>query len=115
MQLRTSGRWQAERFFSSSARLFAVTDDPPPRAAVGDRRGEAAPPRAVVVAFWRIVLLLNVGVFAVALGVMLVVFRGEFTRGGAIAVIGVLTLAYAVVRYRRRPTGERELSNPPPS
>lgn len=53
-------------------------------------------------AFWTIVALANVSLFAVSLGVMLLVFRGQVAAGGASLVVGVAALALAVRRYRRR-------------
>jgi membrane protein implicated in regulation of membrane protease activity len=89
-----------------------VTAEAPSRPNGAGQRGKPIPPRTVIVAFWRIVVLLNLGVLAVALGILLVAFRGDLARGGAIATIGAITLAYAYRRYRRRPTGEREVSKP---
>lgn len=51
--------------------------------------------------FWRLVLVLDVGLLAVALGAMFVYFRGNWERGLALAGFGVAVLAYGAVQYRR--------------
>lgn len=50
--------------------------------------------------FWRLVLTLNVGLFAISLGPMLVYFRGQWRLGGGLFVLGVLAFGYAYYRYR---------------
>ena len=52
--------------------------------------------------FWEIVLAFNVGLFAVALGAMLVGFSGRWTLGGAALGIGGLALGYGFWQYRTR-------------
>ncbi len=51
-------------------------------------------------AFWGLVAVFNVGLFATALGAMLVAFRGSLLVGGSVLAVGVATLAYGVHRYR---------------
>lgn len=51
-------------------------------------------------AFWGLVAVFNVGLFATALGAMLLWFRGALLVGGATLAIGVASLAYGVHRYR---------------
>lgn len=58
-------------------------------------------PAAVAAAFWGVVLLVNVGLFAVALGPMLIFFRGQWDWGGGLLVFGALALGHAYRRYRR--------------
>lgn len=48
--------------------------------------------------FWAIVVLLNLGIFAISLGVMLAGFRGQF-RDAALLIGGGLTVLYSA--YRR--------------
>lgn len=52
-------------------------------------------------AFWSLVVLLNLSIGALAVGLMLVGFRGQWGTGGAIALVGAAGLVVAVVRYRR--------------
>ena len=57
-------------------------------------------------AFWGLVVMFNVGVFATALGALLLAFRGDVALGGGLLVVGLVALAYGVHRYRRyRATG----------
>ena len=51
-------------------------------------------------AFWVTVLLANFGLFAVSLGAMLVVFRGQLQLGGFVFVLGALGLLFGYRRYR---------------
>lgn len=74
----------------------------------GADAGEAATPEEADVppdlrrAFWTIVVLANVGLFAASLGALLLVFRGQVAAGGASLLVGAVALALAVRRYRRR-------------
>lgn len=51
-------------------------------------------------AFWGLVLTINIGLFVLVLGLLLVGFRGQYREGGAAAALGVLVLLYAVHNYR---------------
>jgi hypothetical protein len=51
--------------------------------------------------FWLLVVLLNIGLFAASLGVMLLYFRGQVQFGGGLFVVGVAALTYSYGRYRR--------------
>lgn len=51
--------------------------------------------------FWLAVLLLKVGVIAIALGCMLAYFWGWTTRGGLLVLAGVLAVADVAVRVHR--------------
>lgn len=51
--------------------------------------------------FWRLVLVFNVAIAALALGPMLVYFRGAWDQGLQITFLGAVTFAYGVVRYYR--------------
>ena len=62
---------------------------------------ESAASTEVARAFWIVVLLLNVGIFAVSLGLLLAAFRGQYRIGAALALVGAHALARAYHRYRR--------------
>lgn len=51
--------------------------------------------------FWRLVVVLDVGLLAVSVGLMFVYFEGNWLRGLALSGFGVAVLAYGAVRYRR--------------
>jgi len=55
--------------------------------------------------FWKLVVTFNIAVFAVSVGPMLIVFRGQWQDGGIVFAIGALTFAYGVVTYRRYRAG----------
>ncbi len=50
--------------------------------------------------FWRLVLIFDVALLALALGPMFVYFRGELRRGGMLVAFGALAFLYGVARYR---------------
>lgn len=58
-------------------------------------------PKELWRAFWGLVAVFNVAIFALALGPLLVVFRGEVVYGGIITGIGIVSFLYGVYRYRR--------------
>jgi hypothetical protein len=60
---------------------------------------DAASP-ALRQAFWKLVAVLNLALFALALGPMLVVFRGQWQAGGLVTFVGAMALFVAVRRYR---------------
>jgi hypothetical protein len=51
--------------------------------------------------FWRLVVVLDVGLLALAVGPMFVYFEGDWRRGLALVAFGIVVILYAVVRYRR--------------
>lgn len=53
-------------------------------------------------AFVLLAVVVQAGLFVGSLGLMLVAFRGQRVFGGALILTGLLTLALAVVLYRRR-------------
>lgn len=59
-------------------------------------------------AFWGLVATINLGLFALALGLMLIGFRGQLHRGGAVALLGAVTLGYAGYKYRRVRSRQRD-------
>lgn len=52
-------------------------------------------------AFWGLVAVFNVALFAVAVGALLIVFRGQWDLGGSILAAGLVLLAYGLYQYRR--------------
>lgn len=50
--------------------------------------------------FWKLVLLFNVGIFALSLGVLLVVFESRFLIGGGAVVVGAVALVQGFRGYR---------------
>ncbi|MFB6153270.1 MAG: hypothetical protein ABEJ27_03360 [Halodesulfurarchaeum sp.] len=66
------------------------------------RKASTLPP-SVKRAFIVQVLLLNVGLLALALGAMLVYFRENPPAGGILLTIGIITLGSVAYRYRTRP------------
>lgn len=62
----------------------------------------ASPPKAVQRLFWLLVVYLNVGILLVSLGLLLAVFRAQYTIALALVVVGGAILAQAARRYRGR-------------
>jgi hypothetical protein len=62
---------------------------------------ESNVPEGLFRAFWGLVATINLGLFAASLGLMLVVFRGEYRNGGAVFLLGIAALAYAGWKYRQ--------------
>jgi len=58
-------------------------------------------PDHLVRQFWKLVAIFNLALFALALGPMLIVFRGQLENGGAVFALGVAAFLYGYVRYRR--------------
>jgi len=54
----------------------------------------------IATAFWTTTLVVNVAVFFVALGLMLLVFWGDLRRGGGLLLGGIVLFGLAVRRYR---------------
>lgn len=50
--------------------------------------------------FWGTVLIANVAVFALALGPMLIFFRGQWSLGGRLIALGVVLTAWTYYRVR---------------
>lgn len=52
-------------------------------------------------AFWVAVFAANIALLAGSLAVMFVAFRGEWTVGGVLAAVAVITGVRTVITYRR--------------
>jgi hypothetical protein len=72
---------------------------------------DADVPVALHRAFWSLVAVFNVALFAVAVGTLLVAFRGRWDLGGSILVAGVVLLAYGVHQYRRYKAADFEIAS----
>lgn len=73
---------------------------------------DADVPRELFRAFWGLVAVFNVGLFATALGALLIAFEGALALGGAILAIGLVSLGYGAVRYRGYRTGSPDRHDP---
>ena len=62
---------------------------------------ESDAPKTVVRTFWAVVIVVNVAVFFVALGPMLIFFLGEYRYGLVLIAAGIVLFGFAYVRYRR--------------
>lgn len=51
--------------------------------------------------FWKLVMVFNLALFALALGPMLIFFRGEWTNGTAVFALGLAAFVYGYRRYQR--------------
>ncbi|MDZ7701027.1 MAG: hypothetical protein U5J98_02565 [Halobacteriales archaeon] len=56
-------------------------------------------------AFWGLVAVFNVALFAAALGALLIAFRGQWDLGGSLLAAGAVLFGYGVYRYRRLKAG----------
>lgn len=59
-------------------------------------------------AFWGAVVMVNVGLFCVAIGPMLVYFRDQVAVGGGLVLVGLVAFAQAYRTYRNYVDGEDE-------
>ena len=62
---------------------------------------ESDAPKTVVRTFWAVVIVVNVAVFFVALGPMLIFFLGEYRYGLVLIALGLVLFGFAYLRYRR--------------
>jgi len=91
------------RFLGSVALLQLVFPGPDDPEADRDlKRGLRSISPGTLRTFIVLAVLVQVGVFAASLGVLLVAFRGQRLVGGALAVGGVLSLVVSAEIYRRR-------------
>ena len=79
-----------------------MTIGPEPSSESDDSAETPTPSDDVRRRFWAIVVLLNLGFFAVSLGVMLAGFRGQFRDAGLLIVGGLIVLYSAYRRYESR-------------
>lgn len=96
---------EAELYDPESDSLTIPQIDVPEIGTSEDDDGEDADELADVPAdlargFWVIVLVLDAALVAVPLGAMLIYFRGDLVRGGALVVGGLALCAFAYRRYR---------------
>jgi len=75
------------------------TPTPPEAPDTASRYGDVDPDLRGL--FWKLVVVFNLALFAVSLGAMLLVFRGNVTTGGALFLGGAAALVYGVYGYRR--------------
>lgn len=59
-------------------------------------------PEELARSFWKLVAIFNVALFALALGPMLAVFRGEYVTGGGVFLFGAAWFGYGYLLYRRQ-------------
>ena len=66
--------------------------------------------------FWKLVVVFNVALLALSVGPMLAYFEGQVDLGIRITLVGAVTFAYGVFRYRRfvnqRDSGEASDGDP---
>lgn len=67
----------------------------------GGLLGPEDTPRELLSAFWKLVVLFNVGLLAASLGAMFLVFEGQLYIGGGLLTVGLLTLARGGYNYWR--------------
>ncbi|ADJ15818.1 DUF7322 domain-containing protein [Halalkalicoccus jeotgali] len=56
-------------------------------------------PKDLLSAFWKLVVLFNVGLLATSLGAMFVLFEGRLGLGGGLLAVGLLALARGLYSY----------------
>lgn len=74
---------------------------PDPTPEVDGMLGPTGTSTDLMVAFWSLVVLFNVGLFGLTVGPMLLYFRGDWAFGGALVALGVLAAARGLHRYRQ--------------
>jgi hypothetical protein len=62
---------------------------------------DAEVPTALQRAFWGLVAVFNVALFAIAVGALLIGFRGQWELGGSVLAAGLVLLGYGLYKYRR--------------
>ena len=113
-------RPEGQRFRLHGAEIWAVIDflessehepaEPDPEADLPNPEEELVPeietaesdvPRDLLRTFWLLVLVVNVGVFAVALGIIWLVFVRDVVTSVGLALVGVVLLGGAYRHYRQ--------------
>ncbi len=51
--------------------------------------------------FWKLVMVFNLALFALSLGPMLIIFRGQWTNGLSVFALGLGAFVYGYARYKR--------------
>lgn len=75
--------------------------DVPDSTSSGGLLGPEDTPKELLGAFWKLVLLFNVGLLAASLGAMFLVFEGRTRLGGGLLAAGLLAIVRGLHRYRR--------------
>lgn len=71
-----------------------------PAVSIPDTSDVDVPPE-VARTFWRVVIVIDIGVLAVSLGLMAIYFWRAWKLGGSAVVLGVVALAHGFLIYRR--------------
>lgn len=77
----------------------ALGPEAPTAPDLSQRASEADP--EVRTLFWWLVLVFNVALMAASVGLMFVAFKGNWTLGGQLILVGLVLGGYGYVRYRR--------------
>ncbi|MFC4358788.1 hypothetical protein ACFO0N_12625 [Halobium salinum] len=88
--------WSAEKRWGDPERDLPKVPEAPSTRDTSENEVSAD----VAATFWGVVFIVNIGLFAVALGPMLVFFNGQWEWGGGLFAFGVLALGHAYSRYR---------------
>lgn len=75
-------------------------DDGDGERGTAEERGDRDVPAHVARLFWTLVGVFNVALIALALGVMLIGFRGRWALGGQLVLAGTILFVYGYYRYR---------------
>jgi hypothetical protein len=59
---------------------------------------------ALLVSFWRLVVLFNVALLLTSVGLLFLIFEGALVLGGQLLVAGLLVGVYGLYRYRKAKT-----------
>ncbi|WP_435144316.1 DUF7322 domain-containing protein [Halobaculum sp. P14] len=89
-----------ERWGNPEEDLAPETETPEVRNPADGLPDPADVDQAVQSAFWAAVVYANVALFGVALGAMLVGFRGDWAAGGAAILVGLLAAGRVYQTYR---------------
>ena len=92
---RYGGSDDASSWFSEESGEESLALDPPSPADAAEADPE------ITELFWRLVLVFNVAIAALALGPMLIYFRGSWELGLQVTLLGALTFGYGTFRYHR--------------
>ena len=62
---------------------------------------DADVPTSLARVFWTLVAVFNVALFAIAVGALLIAFRGQWDLGGSVLLSGLVLFVYGLYQYRR--------------